>query len=477
MTLKLLKIFGASFLFCLTLACSAPINTVVATINTGVTPTGMAITPDGNFLYIANNNNYGLDDLDSVTVINLADNSLVTTIFDASFNQPYTITINPAGTFAYVTNSNSTKITVIDLEDNTVVDEIDNLDGPSGMVISPDGITGYVNNYGAPGGVGSGSGNTVNVVDLVTNAIIGQPITVGLAPAALAMSSDGAFVYVINYVDGDLGTGSMSVIDTSDNSVTTPVPAGLSGPFAIAITPDDNFAYVTNFGSNNFIPIGTTVSVIDLSDNTISATIDLAIQPAGLAITPDGKFAYASNYNALYSSNGVYNGQVFVGSVNILVPGQGTVNIIDTATNSVVSQTIAVGQSPANIVISPSGQFAYVSNFVSNTVNVIGLPTFEIQAEGIQIQNRFLTRVELVNQLTWTVSGSSLPVSYAIYRDSELTDQIGSVFAGQTFAFYDHNKAANTMYTYYITGTNEAGITSAPVEVVIGGQSSNLVPN
>lgn len=476
MTLKLLKIFGASFLFCLTLACSAPVNTVVATINTGVTPTGMAITPDGNFLYIANNNNYGLDDLDSVTVINLADNSLVTTIFDASFNQPYTITINPAGTFAYVTNSNSTTVTVINLEDNTVEGQIAGFDGPSGMVISPDGAIGYVNNYGAPGGIGSGNGTTVNVVNLLTNAIEAS-ITVGLAPAALAMSSDGAFVYVINYGNGNPDNGSMSVIDTSNNSVTTPVASGLSGPFAIAITPDDNFAYITNFGSNNFIPIGTTVSVIDLSDNTITATIDLAMQPAGLAITPDGKFAYASNYNALYSSNGVYNGAVLVGTVNILVPGQGTINIIDTATNSVVSQTIPVGQSPANIVISPSGQFAYVSNFVSNTVNVIGLPTFEIQAQGIQIQNRFLTRVEFVNQVTWTVSGSSLPVSYAIYRDAALTDQIGSVFAGQTFAFYDHNKAANTMYTYYITGTNEAGITSAPVEVVIGGQSSNLVPN
>lgn len=477
MSLKLLKIFGASFLFCLTLACSAPVNTVVATINTGVTPTGMAITPDGNFLYIANNNNYELNGLDSVTVINLADNSLVTTIFDPSFNQPYTITINPAGTFAYVTNSNSTTVTVIDLEDNTVADEIEGFDGPSGMVISPDGTRGYVNNYGGPGGAGSGNGTTVSVVNLLTNVIVGQPITVGLAPAALAMSSDGAFVYVVNYGNGNPNNGSMSVIDTSDNSVTTPLALGLFGPFAIAITPDNNFAYVTNFGSNNFTPIGTTVSVIDLSNNTISATIDLAMQPAGLAITPDGKFVYASNYNALYSSNGVYDGVNLVGTVNILVPGQGTVNIIDTATNSVVSQTIAVGQSPANIVISPSGQFAYVSNFVSNTVNVIGLPTFEIQAQGVQIQNRFLTRLELVNQLTWTVSGSSLPVSYAIYRDAALTDQIGSVFAGQTFAFYDHNRAANRVYTYYITGTNEAGITSAPVEVVIGEQSSNLVPN
>ena len=294
-------------------------NTIVATINTGVTPAGIAITPNSRYAYVANNNNYGIIGEDSVSVIKLKNNTIKTTIFDSTFNQPYTITISPDGTRAYVTNSNSTTITIINTKTNTVIGVINGFDGPSGMVITHDGTRAYVNNYGGPEGVGSGNATTVRIVDLINNTIIGQPITVGLAPAALAISPDGKYVYIINYVDGNPGTGTISIIQTSDNSVINTIN-GLSGPFAIAITPSGKYAYVTNFGSNNFAPIGTTVSIVNLKHNSIVKTIDLGIQPSGIAISPHGHWAYVSNYNTLYA-----DGQNFTG----LTAGQGTVNIIN----------------------------------------------------------------------------------------------------------------------------------------------------
>ena len=348
-------------------ACVASIiepNSVIATINVGVTPTGIGITPNSRVGYVANNNNYGLANGDSVSVLNLKNNTVTQTITDASFNEPYTVTISKDGTKAYVTNSGSTTITIISTLSNTVLGTIGGFDGPSGMVITPDGSRAYVNNYGGPDGVGSGNGTTVRVVNLNTNTIIGAPITVGLAPAALAISRDGRFVYVINYVDGNPGTGTMSIIQTSNNTVIGTV-TGFSGPFGIAITPNGKYAYITNFGSNNFAPIGSTVSVVKLSNNTIVDTIDVGIQPSGIAITPDGRFVYVTNYNTLYAGSDFTD----------LTSGQGTVNIIDTKTNLVVSPTIVVGQSPDAIAISPNGRNAYVSNYVSNTVSVIALPS------------------------------------------------------------------------------------------------------
>jgi YVTN family beta-propeller protein len=339
-------------------------NTVVATINTGVTPAGIAITPDSHYAYVANNNNYGIMCEDNVSVLNLKHNTLKQTINDGSFDQPYTITMNADGTRAYVTNSNSSTITIIDTDTNTVIGVIGGFDGPSGMVITPDGNTAYVNNYGGPEGVGSGNATTVRVVDLNSNSIVGQPITVGLAPAALAITPDGQFVYVVNYVDGNPGTGTISIIQTSSNTVVGTIN-GLFGPFAIAITPNGKYAYVTNFGSNNFAPIGTTVSIVKLRNNTIVKTITLGIQPSGLAITPDGHYAYVANYNTLYS-----DGQNFTG----LTAGQGTVNVIDVHDKKLKHITIPVDQSPDAIAISPNGKFAYVTNFASNTVNVIALP-------------------------------------------------------------------------------------------------------
>lgn len=433
-------------------------NTVVATINVGVTPAGLAITPNSLFAYVANNNNYAITDGDTVSVVDLTTNLQIDTIPTGSFNvEPYTVTMNAAGTKAYVTNSASTTVVVIDTATNTVIASIGGFDGPSGMVITPGGTFAYVNNYGSVFGVGSGNGTTVRVVNLDTNSIVGAPIVVGQAPASLAISPDGAFVYTINYVNGNPGTGTISIIRTSDNTVVGTIP-GFSGPFAIAITPNGKYAYVTNFGSNNFIPIGTTVSAVDLTSNTIIATIDLAIQPSGIAITPDGRFAYATNYNTLYADSVNFND---------LTPGQGTVNIIDIATNTVLPPTIVVGQSPDAVAISPNGQYAYVTNYTSNTVSVIALQSFLISAQGCKIRNRFLTQKDLINKLTWTVSGSSLPVLYSIYRDAELTDLAGTVLATDPLVFLDHNREQNVAYTYYIVGTNRVGTTSVPVAVTV----------
>ena len=179
----------------------AEINNI-KTINVGVTPAGIALTPDNHFAYVANNNNYGITGEDSVTVLNLKTNLPELTINDSSFNEPYTVTMNADGTRAYVTNSGGSTITVINTKTHDVIGEITGFDGPSGMVINPKGTRAYVNNYGGPI-LGSGNGTAVRVVDLHTNTIIGAPIIVDLAPAAIAMSPDGKFVYTINYVDGN----------------------------------------------------------------------------------------------------------------------------------------------------------------------------------------------------------------------------------------------------------------------------------
>lgn len=333
---------------------------LIASIPTGVTPAGMAATPNGRYLYVANNNNYGIAGSDSVTVVDLKSQQVVTTIQDASFNEPYTVTINADGSAAYVTNSNSNSVTVIDIATNTVTSVVTGFDGPSGLTIVPGTTAAYVNNYGGPLGVGSGNGTTVQKLNLATNTLIGSPITVDLAPAAIVASPDGLYVYTINYTTGNTGAGTMSRITVSNDEVLVDAVMGLSGPFGIVLNRSGSEAYVTNFGSNNFAPYGTTVSVIDLLSLAISSTYTLGIQPSGIALYQN-RYLVVTNYNTLYA------GSMFTD----LTAGQGTAQIIDLQKQIILGTTLPVGQSPSAVVL--SGEQAYISNYTANTVSIANL--------------------------------------------------------------------------------------------------------
>jgi YVTN family beta-propeller protein len=289
--------------------------------------------------------------MDSVSIVNLQKNLVVDTIYHSSFNQPFTATIDKKRNLVYITNSNSTTVSIIDAATRQVVGIIDGFDGPSGLVIGHDGNFAYVNNYGAPGGVGSGNGTTISVVDLNTLSI-SETITVDLAPIAMAIGKCGDLLYSISYVDGLPGTGTMQVIDLETNLVSATV-TGFSGPFGIDVSKKN--AYITNFGSNNFAPYGTSVSVVNLVSLTISHTVEnVGIQPSGVVVYKSR--VYVTNYNSLYDGA-------------TLITGQGTVSVIDADSNKLLPITYEVDQAPANITA--ANNRLYVSNWTSNTVSVI----------------------------------------------------------------------------------------------------------
>lgn len=213
-------------------------------------------------------------------------------------------------------------------------------------------------NYGAPGGLQSGNGKTVSVVDLTTNEII-ETIETDQGPAALVLSHNQQLLYVVCYVDGEPGTGTLNVIQTSNNQIINKTP-GFSGPFGIDVTPDDKFAYVTNFGSNNFAPYGTSVSCVNLCPLHIGIikNIEVGIQPSGVMVSNDGRLVYVSCYNALYAK----------ANFQQLTYGEGTVNVIQTKDNEVIGTAISVGQTPATITLSRDGNRLYICKYVQATV-------------------------------------------------------------------------------------------------------------
>ncbi len=125
---------------------------------------------------------------------------------------------------------------------------------------------------------------------------------------------------------------------------------GVQGaPEWVAITPDGTRAYVTNEGSNS-------VSVIQLSDNTVLATITDGIggNPEKIAIRPDGKRAYTTNETT---------DDISVIDTNPLDP--------PSFYNHVIAN-LAGFTSPEGIAINPCGDRAVVTDEVANLTTTFG---------------------------------------------------------------------------------------------------------
>ena len=75
----------------------------------------------------------------------------------------------------------------------------------------------------------SGDG-TVSVIDTSTNTVVGSPINVGRNPRWVASNPSGSLVYVSNGGDGSGGDNRVFIINTSTNQVVGTLTAGTSSP-------------------------------------------------------------------------------------------------------------------------------------------------------------------------------------------------------------------------------------------------------
>src|SRR5207253_2060702 len=147
----------------------------------------------------------------------------------------------------------------------------------------------------------------VRVIDAGSNTLF-KSVSVGMFPVGVGVSPSGGRVYVANS-----GSGTVSVIDTSTNTV----PLGWTlqvgaSPAGIAVSPLGLLVYVAKQGG---------VSVIWAPTNALYATVPIANSPFGIATDPAGA-------------------RYFVGNQD------GTVSVVDSATNTAVAPPVTVGGNP-----------------------------------------------------------------------------------------------------------------------------------
>lgn len=133
-------------------------------MDTGDAASGIAISPDGNTLYVVH------PDSNNISVIDANSLSVITAI--SSGSTPKDIAISPDGTKAYVTNSGDNTVSVIDTSTNTIEDTISiESDGEvSGIAIAPDGSKAFVLTT-------STEPNNIAIIDLSNNMVTYQSVT------------------------------------------------------------------------------------------------------------------------------------------------------------------------------------------------------------------------------------------------------------------------------------------------------------
>jgi YVTN family beta-propeller protein len=250
-------------------------DTVVATIGGLSRANGVAVSPNGNFIYVSDHIG------NTVTVIDAVTRTVVTVI--PVPNAPTGLVVSPNGSFVYVGTAGGNDVPVIDTATNTLLGPINGIISPWSFVLSPDGTRGYVAQIGY---------NRVSVFDLTTNSLItnfdGLLNGVGPdfdQPVAVVISPDGRELYIANNSNGT--NSYVSVVDVATQIVTTTI-TGFDSLKSLAMSLDGQRVYAVDSFNNS-------VSVIDTATNTVTTTITGFAEPFSIAILPDGSRGFVAN--------------------------------------------------------------------------------------------------------------------------------------------------------------------------------------
>ncbi len=330
-------------------------HTVTETINVGVGPTGIGITPDGTRAYVANY--YSA----SVSVIDTDPNSpsfntVIATITSAASSPqttyPRDVDITSDGSRAYVSAVNWLWVIDTDPESatyNTVLQALPI--GSNEIALAPDNSRAY-DSHG-------------QVIDTDPNSptfdtVIGS-VTGVYNSTGLAITPDGLLAYFVRY-----NTSSLEAVDimlgspTYNTIIGTVTGLGVS-PVQIDIVPDGKRAYVT---ANGGIVNEVNIDPASPDYHTVTSTIQVGASPWGVQTSADGERVYVAN------------------------AGSATVSVIDNDPNSptfntVIDTVVGLGSGPFRIAIPPdSASQDFVFRKVADTATLIPGKSFAFGAFG-----------------------------------------------------------------------------------------------
>jgi YVTN family beta-propeller protein len=325
---------------------------------------------------------------------------------------PIALALSSDGSRLLTANQTSNSVSLVDLREGRVLDEIETGEKPAGVALAPDGKRGVVAHWygydvavldvgsdrlkvagrievgpeprgvavardGKTAYVAVGASNEVVRVDLIERKVTGR-LAVGREPRGLALSPDGTRLLV-----GNARSKNLSVIATESWKVEATLPVDGENLRQVTVSADSKTGYVANMKNRGF---ATTRNNIDvgwvLGQRVTKVALDgsepyesLSIDPRGKAASDAHGVALSGDGNLLaVSCGGTHEVMLFQTGPKHLPwrsGGSRDVLAVELLKNDGRFRRVALGGRPTELAFADDGKTLYVANYLADAVQVV----------------------------------------------------------------------------------------------------------
>ena len=405
-------------------------GTVVRSLAVDGGPNSIALSPDGAMAYVVRD---GTAEVAAVDLSSGATRPVELSTVGAAFK----VVRDPASARAFVLAGY--RVSTVDLATGRTRPLLDLDRRATGIAVSQDGSTVYVTDsvYGTYDG-----GGTLLWIDSATGQILGELHLSGGEPQDVALSADGAELFVLQRPGFESIMGTLARIDAAARTVDDRVSLGVSDPRQIWLVDDGSRAYISGCRRGTcvydlrlnrledplrvsaielvFSPDGRTafvlsspyasesptLSIVETASGLTTATVALPEPAYAIALDPTGRTAYAAGEQSVAVidvsaavvertipvQTGVpYDLLASASPARLIVAGGLGVAVIDLVTGSVLAATPG-GFTPHRLAVSAEGASIYVSGdpdwvFEIDAATLTTLRTIEVgdHPEGLAL--------------------------------------------------------------------------------------------
>ena len=284
-----------------------------------------------------------------------------------------------AGTLVVV-NKGEASLTIIDAASGAIRGTVPTGDGPHEVVLTGDGSTAIVTDYGARVG-----GNTLTVVDVESMSVT-RTIDLGqhYRPHGIAVMPGDELVAVTSEASGHV-----VLVRIADGEIVSEIPTGHPGSHMLALVADGGTVFTSNMGDH-------TVSELEVATGELRATTRVPSTPEAVGVTPDGSEVWVGSNDrgtvsvvrpgssevetALEGFEWPYRVLFTPDMRLVLLPdlGRHELRIVDRTARSELAVLEFPGEGPQGITLSDDARYAFLSLSRAGRLVVIDLESFSV---------------------------------------------------------------------------------------------------